>query len=271
MKTILKKLAILFIFFGCYSCDSEDFQQLSDTYSPDVNGCYSCDSEDFRQLSDTCFPDVNDCYTYPIVPGTDKWQKLSSIDEAFQVCQLPDKTLKSISTPGLIDAIAYSPMFVGHYMLSSSSPVETWHMLYAKLNSVQELFDRDDAGEVLVAYYKAIDFRCINSNEEHYITESERLSGIEFLFTKQEVLNKISHQKKQELVEALLSNYNQKIERSSIIVPIAWIMFNDNYQPMMAYYTSNVKQYEQSIHAGYVFSKEQSESIVSIANDFINE
>ncbi len=154
-------------------------------------------------------------------------------------------------------------------MLSSSTPVDTWHRLYARLNGVQELLNRDDAGEALAAYYKAIDFGCINSKQELLATEFERLLGIEFLFTKQEILNKISHREKQELVKALLSNYNKKTERASVIVPIAWIMFYDNYQPMMTYYTNNATQYEQSILVGYVFSKEQSKSIIFIANDYI--
>lgn len=230
---------------------------------------YSCDKNHIVEPTSSCFPNVIDSYKYPITPGTNEWNQLSSIDEAFQVCQLPEQTLKSISTKSLIDAIAHNPMFVGQYLLSSSCPIETWNRLFSKLNCVQELFNRDASGEALIDYYKEIDFSCIKSNVWDSNNDFERLMGVEFLFTKQEILQQLNHQKKQELIQALLSNYIQKTDRLIVIIPMAWIMLNDNYQPMVEYYETNKQLYEQSILLGYVFSKEQSESIISIANNFI--
>ena len=246
MKTTISKLTLLLLFFVCYSCEINNIED----------------------SSTSCYLSVSDPYKYPVVPGTDEWRKITSINEAFQVCQLPEKTLKSISTQGLIDAIVHSPMFTNHYLLSSSPPVETWHKLYSKLNAIQELISRNGIEE-LITYYKTIDFDCIKSNNEDNINDFERLMGIEFLFTEQEILNKINHQKKQELVQALLSNYKKKTERWSVIVPIAWVMFDDNYQPMKEYYQNNTKLYEQSILLGYIFFNEQVGSIISMANNFI--
>ncbi|MDR2117956.1 MAG: hypothetical protein LBP25_00260 [Tannerellaceae bacterium] len=49
-----------------------------------------------------CFPAVEDKYTYPVTPGSEEWQ---TANDVYSLCQLPDSVLKSISTPGLIDAL----------------------------------------------------------------------------------------------------------------------------------------------------------------------
>ncbi len=253
MKTIMNKLMVLLFLFFC-NCS---------------------DVENMAELSDTCFPNVDDRYEYPVIPGTEEWSQLSSTDEAFQVCQLPDNVLKSISTTGLIDALVHSPLFTGYYLLSSSPPIETWYRHYSRFNSTQELFNRENLGEALVSYYKAIDLDCIEStdrDEDYSLTgEYERLMGLEFLFTNQEILVKTGHQKKQELVEAFLTKHEQNKEHWTVIVPIAWVMLDDNYTPMVEYYENNTGLYEQSILLGYVFSTEQSDLIISIANSYINK
>jgi hypothetical protein len=83
-------------------------------------------------------------------------------------------------------------------MLSSSSPVTTWHRHYDRFNSATELFSRKDAGDELIKYYKAVCFDCLNSNDDKHFKYfmSESIFGLEFLFTKQEILDKISHQQK---------------------------------------------------------------------------
>lgn len=253
MKTITNKFAFLLLIFF-YNCNN---------------------IENVQKPSNSCFPTANDPYVYPIVPGMQEWKQFSSTDEAFLACQLPVRTLKSISTRGLIDALIFSPLFTGSYLLSSSSPVDFWHRHYLRFNSGEELFKREDAGEALVSYYKEVDFKCVQvagGNESHSLDkEFERLFGLEFLFTKQEIVDKIGHQKKQELVEAFLSKYEQDKERWPVIVPMAGIMLIDNYPPMVEYYQKNTELYRESILSGYISSAEQSGLIVAIAKSFITE
>jgi hypothetical protein len=202
----------------------------------------------------------------------EEWQ---TSDDVFKLVQLPDQVLKTISTEGLIDATVLSPLFSSFFLLSSSSPIEKWHRHYERFNSAEELFKRDDAGKALVKYYQAVSFDCIESSagDENFrpLDVYERIFGLEFLFTKQEILNKIEHQDKQMLVSTLLSKYEQKPERWMVIVPVAHIMFDDKYPPMVEYYQDNIELYDQSIGSGYVFSTEQSDLIISFANSFINK
>lgn len=231
--------------------------------------CSCSKVENIREKSTNfCFPNVADSYIYPVVPGTNEWRNLSSTDEAYKVIQLPESVLKTISTKGLIDALLHAPLFTGFYLSSSSCPVDTWHGHYSRFNSAQELFSRKNSGDTLVDYYKEVNLDCIEKGEVY--EDKERLFGLEFLFTKHEILEKINKQKKQELVVALLSRCKQNTENWREIVPMAWVMLNDNYEPMLKYFLENTKLYEESIQQGYVFSSDQSNRIISIAKNYIN-
>jgi hypothetical protein len=222
--------------------------------------------------SGACYPGVEDSYTYPVLPGSKEWQ---TADDAYTLVQLPDGVLKSISTLGLIDALVRSPLFSGSFLFSSSTPVDTWHRYYERFNSARELFKRDNAGHALIKYYQAVDFDCIESSagDENFRPgfELERIFGLEFLFTRQEILNEIEHRHKQEPVETLLSRFEQYPERQRTLIPVAHVMLGDQYPPMVEYYRDHIELYKRSIGSGYVFSTEQSDLIVSLANSFIDE
>jgi hypothetical protein len=221
-----------------------------------------------------CFPEVSDKYTYPVLPGSDEWQPA---DDVFTLVQLPDDVLKTISTLGLIDALVNAPLFSGFASLSStSSPVETWHRHYDRFNSARELFRRKDAGDALVVYYKSVCFDCLESfsGEERDRKRNrmlETISGLSLLFTKQEILDQIGHQKKRELVTDFLFKLKQMPDmRHTVFIPMAWVMLHDEYAPIVNYYRNNTELYEQYIAWGYVYSEEQADLIISFAKNFIN-
>lgn len=257
MKTILNNsVLLLFLLWGCANGDMN------------LNG----GEEDFSAVSGVCFPEVRDKYTYPVRPGMKEWQ---TSDDVFKLVQLPDRVLKSVSTPALIDALVCSPLFTDFYLLSSSPPLEAWHRHYERFNSALELFKRDDAGKSLVKYYQATRFDCIESQagDENFrpLEVYERIFGLEFLFTRQEILNTLEHQDRQALVEALLSKYEQKPERWVTVVPMAHVMLDSKYPPVVKYSRDNSELYSQSLGSGYVFPGEQSGLIISFANSFIKE
>ncbi|MDR1646305.1 MAG: hypothetical protein LBS05_10920 [Tannerellaceae bacterium] len=219
-----------------------------------------------------CFPKVEDAYTYPVAPGMEEWQTSGDV---FELVQLPGHVLNTISTLGLIDALVQSPLFAGYYQPSGSTPIATWHRHYGRFNCATELFRRDDAGKALITYYRSIRMNCIESSaaEENpgQLGAYERVFGLEFLFTRQEILNKIGHVDKQALVDALLATYERQPERWMKLIPMSFIMMNDQYPPMEKYYLENIDLYERSIAFGYIVSIKQSDQILSLANRFITK
>ena len=221
-------------------------------------------------LPGACFPEVKDKYVYPIVPGMIEWQQLESIDAAYKLCQLPDSVLKSISTPGLIDALIHAPLFTGWFLLSSSgSVVLSWHWLYDQFNSAGELFKRKDVGEALIAYYKLTCFDCIDTPIGIY-GEYERMMGLEILFTRQEIMDKIRHDKKKEAVSILLTKYYQRPEYGNEIFPIVFLMYSDEYEPIMKFAQEYSDSF-QNLLRGYLYSDLKIPLIISIANNYIND
>jgi hypothetical protein len=80
------------------------------------------------------------------------------------------------------------------------------------------------------------------------------------------------------LVSALLLKQEQK--QSDIwgafvnpggFIPMAWIMLEDEYPPMVEYYRNNIELYQQSIESGYIFYPEQVDLIISFAKKFIDK
>ncbi len=222
-----------------------------------------------------CLPDVKDKYTYPIRPGMEKWRNLKSVEEIYQVCQLPANVLKSTSTLGLVRSFLDVPFSLNsQYIVSSSSPLATWYNIYSKFNSIQEVFSRKDAAKALVSYYDGISFTCLKSmTVENRMTFSVQITALEYLFTKQEILSQLNNMQKVELVALLLEKYKQLQKNSydgmyvsGTLSVMAWIMYDMQY-PLIVDYYKKVPPIGRLTEQGYVFT-EDINSIVSFAESF---
>jgi len=273
MKT--NKLNILLLALAIYGCSK-------DKKEPEINW-EPCESEltISPPFQGACFPEVCDKYVYPIVPGMKEWDELRYLD----FCQLPDKVLKSISTQGLIDALIHAPRFWTFYYYSSESPTYRWYGIYSKLNSATELLQRKDAANALLEYYKLVCFDCIETliGEEtwmgHYgVHINLCMMGLSFLFTKQEILDKMNHTQKKEAVAALLTNYEQcktpemskSVNAELYATPMAYMMYADEYSPIVEYARDNGGIF-LTILNGHVNFTDQEDVIISFAKNFINE
>ena len=256
MKTNKLIILLLLVFCGCAKDQMEKEIEFNVNFTISIS-------------PGTCFPEVSDKYVYPIVPGMIEWQTAGSTDEVYGFCQLPEKLLKSISTPALIDALIHAPLFTGFYLLSSNSSALKWHGHYQLFNSAEELFKRKDAGDALVAYYKLACFDCTDIPVNIY-GEYERMMGLEVLFTKQEIFDKIGHVKKKEVITNLLANYEQRPDYINGIFPMAYLMFADEYAPVMTYSQEYPEKF-QMILDGFFYSLDQVDLIISFAKNFIND
>lgn len=271
IKTLKKRITLLLALLVSISCEFKEENR---------NLISSDGSQITTRGSGTCFPEVVDKYVYPVVPGMEEWNQAIYPDSPIKFCQLPAGVLKSISTPGLIDALIHAPLFESFYMLSSNTSALKWHQQYELFNSAGELFKRQDAGNALVAYYKLVclDSECIRlsftkseTSKPFDLFELEihhRMLGLECLFTKQEVLERMDHGKKKEAIAALLANYNDYSENVNSIFPMAFIMYADKYAPMLEY-ARNHTEWFQAILNGYLYSvDDQVNLIISFAKDF---
>ena len=211
------------------------------------------------------FPEVNDRYVYQS-HGTMEWQ-VESYDDFFNICQLPEDVLGNISTLGLIDAVLHIPCFQGFFILSNNSSALKWNDFYQYFNSANALFQRDDVGDVLVDYYKNVNVKCLDIPYGRY-GNFERLLNLECLFTNQAILDKMSQEKKKEAVASILSNYKQCPSNWFCIFPMVYIMYDDQYAPIMKYAQEHVNEFRY-ILAGEYLSEDLIDIMFSFAKSYI--
>ena len=187
----------------------------------------------------SCFPEVADKYQYPVYEFVD-WNRMLD-EERWEKRQLPDDVLKSISTLGLIRSFI-DVQWDFDIMISLSSCAcyrHNYYAVYEFLNSVQELLTREDAAKSLIIYHAATKLDCYESrdlfNTDDWRSPERdlfyRLKALEYLFTKPEILDRLSHQDKVGLVKSFLSKHKQwqsrEINNYSMIPVLATIMGDD--------------------------------------------
>ncbi|MDR2126332.1 MAG: hypothetical protein LBP63_05850 [Prevotellaceae bacterium] len=222
--------------------------------------------------SELFLPIIDDSYIYPVVPGTDAWENLGSIEDIYEVSQLPDRVLKSISTLGLIRSILDIPGLDGFYLASSnSSPIGTLYRIFAHYNSVSELEKRKDSGNALISFYNAVNIDGLNSSSvgERMLLSIQH-TALEILFTKPAILQQFDLRQKKQLITSLLARHNQiaQVQYEGFIVNgtitvIAWILYNSKYEPIVQYYGNN------AIAEYFDVRTDQTDDIIEFANDFI--
>ena len=260
MKT--NKWIILFFLFFCQCANDKmivDENEFNLTISPGA-----------------CFPEISDKYIYS--DSKEDWIEANQvIDGTLTLCQLPDDVLKSISTPGLIDALIHAPLFTTTHLHTNLSALQWFRSeIYPKFNSASELLKRKDAGEALVAYYKLACLDCIEpltgvDSFSHCcpgISIQTRFNGLEYLFTIQEILDKMKHRKKQEAVAAILVNYERYMKYWNAIVPMAYIMLADEYKPIVKYFQEHNETFSQFVLEGWG-PEGHEDAIISFAKSFI--
>ena len=267
MKTNKWMILLLLVFYQCAN---------DNKVTTEEEECMKIQYDGLTTIScGVCFPVVSDKYVHPPMQNERPFFNEDPYNERYQV---PDDVLKSISTPGLIDALIQSPYFTWLYPLSSDCSALRWHRYYEYFYSAGELFQREDAGSALVTYYKIVKFLCIFSSEyeQDQFSGNEklwRLVGLENLFTKQEILDKMDHETKKEAVAAFLANCEiQQYHDSFRIYPMAHIMLADQYEPIVKYSQEHVDEFALTL-AGYSYylNPNQYDIIVSFAKDFIND
>lgn len=93
-------------------------------------------------------------YEYPVIPGTEEWAELNSLQEMYNILQLPEDVLENASTDELLDVVLRYPLF--DQFIFAYSDYETGMLeMYNNFNGFRELVDRLDLGNVLINEYKS--------------------------------------------------------------------------------------------------------------------
>ena len=218
---------------------------------------------------DVCLPDVEDKYVYP---DYEVLGHLTTEEEILAALQLPDDILNSISTFGLIRSILDFPwLWISYYASSNNSPIDRCYNAFSMYNCVPELEKRADNADALAAYYSAVSLNCFKSmSAEEQLCFSVQLTALEVLFIKPDILNKFDSAEKHKVVALMLQKYkefNKLDARKGIgaIFSMAYIMYDDQYPPIVECLGPDIKLYEFFIWADII------DDIISFAESYTSK
>jgi hypothetical protein len=129
---------------------------------------------------DSNFP-VETPYEYPVIPGTQEWNDLNSLDEKIAVCSVDEDLLAAMTTPALLETVLNYPLLVNIYAFGD--PEIGIESVSEYFPGLQILFDREDAADSLAAFSE-IDTLSLNDTDSIFRrtcleTLSQHITGSE--------------------------------------------------------------------------------------------
>jgi hypothetical protein len=149
---------------------------------------------------------TSDAYDYPVRPGTDEWKALDSTTARYEVCQIPEDTLKNMSTQGLVETVLDYPFFLNYTAYDDMQM--GFDRLVENFNGLQELYTRRDSGTEVLKVFLDIDPAAIDE-EWSNIQKGEYAFGlmnIEMLLMQEPVCESLTDEERQSLIDKANSN-----------------------------------------------------------------
>ena len=271
-KSIVFLLTLIFLLCRCTRSNPDNIEE------PDNDDDYEYVLGELILAPGVCLPDVEDKY--------------DGVAE-----KIPENRLKQMSTLGLIPSFFeeaernFSVPYAFHSRLLLSSGTSRSTLLYTlALNSpcIQEFLNRDNAEEALTLYYKHVNFECFESyylyepevsfeiNHKEWLNFCGKVITLEHLFSTEEILKQLDSQKSKELVKLLLIKQAQwdnypNIWLSGALSAIAWIMYNDQYPPVVDFFNKDEESF-LNLHSGLAYlNAEEKNEIMAFVESYIKQ
>lgn len=151
-------------------------------------------------------------YDFPVKPGTSEWSKLKNNKEKVGVCQIPDNQLKLLSTKDLLETCLNYPL-LGDIMAFSNIQ-DGFNKFKNDFNGINELLQRKDASEILIAMYKMK--RPSDYDNNWTLVRKGKFSFefsiIEIFISQKEIISQLDYLSKVILIKELLEKYYKKTD-----------------------------------------------------------
>lgn len=130
MKRIVYLITILLFLSGCS-------EEVVSTISPQESKAMT---------------NINSFYDSITAPGN--WSKYQSLEEMLAACQLPESTLKALTTDQLIQACVSHPLRLNYVFYNNE--IEGAEVIIKHFNGFKELKTRKDAPEKIINFYENV-------------------------------------------------------------------------------------------------------------------
>lgn len=151
-------------------------------------------------------------YEYPNL-SSDEWGDLLDHNEKVAACQLPEKLIESLSTDELLEAVLDYPLLFEIYAYNDEQV--GFEAVFADFNGLQELFTRDDVGQVVYDKYCATEVMedATKSKESEDFLE---LAYLEIILMQNSVLNQFELEEISEVLNEVEYKYSIKSKHPDI-------------------------------------------------------
>lgn len=184
----------------------------------------------------------NGVYEYPVKPGSEQWKAFTNHIEMINSCQIPNSILPNMTTEDLIQTCLnyplYGDMFCYNYIQQGFNAV------FTNFNGLQELFQRKDAGLILLKKYKnmAVDSFEENGSLLDKGKYASKLYSLEILIAQETILSQLQKDQKKQLIEECIKKSEEKSKYSevygmlsymNIVLILGRVLTNENYEPLI--------------------------------------
>lgn len=97
---------------------------------------------------------VDEAYQYPILPGTEEWRSLDTLEDKIEACHVDEGLLASMTTPALLETVLTYPLLVNIYAFGSLEDGMENISLY--FPGITLLTAREDANDCLLEYVQTM-------------------------------------------------------------------------------------------------------------------
>lgn len=163
-------------------------------------------------LSITIYGQEYDHWVYPIRPDMPEWKSFDTHEKMVAACQIPEATLKKMTTKNLIYACLDNPFY--GYITAYNNYREGFEHFVSQFNCFEELSRRNDyETEILETYKEFIpNSRTISTKPLELFKFQLDYKNIELLIAHKAFITKLSLKTKVELLKENIVKLKQKTE-----------------------------------------------------------
>ena len=142
----------------------------------------------------------DDAYDFPVRGGTEQWKAFKSHGEMVETCRIPEHTLASMSTAGLIKTCLDYPLLMD--IVAFDDLQYGFYRIMEEFNGLKELMKREDAAVKLLTLYismkpEAFDKQWSLAQKGDY---AFRLMMVEMILAQEPILQSLSLNDRKQLV-----------------------------------------------------------------------
>lgn len=170
---------------------------------------------------------VTDKYNFPFKQGSKELEQSESITKRITSLQIPDSTLYSISTEGLIETNLAFPYLSDIFFYNDYQ--KGFEALLTEFNGLRELLHRSDLVDKLLLKYKDLSSDIVNNRVKNDIDKGRHsfyFFFIELIFAQDTVLESLSKKQEQELFALTIEQNKLKSEHADIFGKLNFISTN---------------------------------------------